>query len=334
MTKYLVSRLLWLPVVLWAVASLTFLALRLVPGTPIDFVASQNLTTAQIALYKAEWGLNQPLWLQYLSFLSDLVRGHLGNSMSSAVPVKTLLIDRIPPTMELAISAMIISTIVGMGAGIISSTTNSKLVDYSARIFSILGLSVPWFWMAIVLIIIFAVKLGWLPVGGQLDPGTDYKTITHFMLLDAILTGNWSLLGITLRHLALPALAIGLTSAGFVARLTRSAMLEVLRADYVRTARAKGLIERKVVINHALRNAILPVLTLQGLQFGSLLGGAVITELVFSWPGMGRLLLDGVTQRDYPVVQAAVIFIAFIYVLANLIVDLLYHLVDPRLRAG
>lgn len=334
MTKYLVSRLLWLPVVLWAVASLTFLALRLVPGTPIDFVASQNLTTAQIALYKAEWGLNQPLWLQYLSFLSDLVRGHLGNSMSSAVPVKTLLIDRIPPTMELAISAMIISTIVGMGAGIISSTTNSKLVDYSARIFSILGLSVPWFWMAIVLIIIFAVKLGWLPVGGQLDPGTDYKTITHFMLLDAILTGNWSLLGITLRHLALPALAIGLTSAGFVARLTRSAMLEVLRADYVRTARAKGLIERKVVINHALRNAILPVLTLQGLQFGSLLGGAVITELVFSWPGMGRLLLDGVTQRDYPVVQAAVIFIAFIYVLANLFVDLLYHLVDPRLRAG
>ena len=334
MTKYLVSRLLWLPVVLWAVASLTFLALRLVPGTPIDFVASQNLTTAQIALYKAEWGLNQPLWLQYLSFLSDLVRGHLGNSMSSAVPVKTLLIDRIPPTMELAISAMIISTIVGLGAGIISSTTNSKLVDYSARIFSILGLSVPWFWMAIVLIIIFAVKLGWLPVGGQLDPGTDYKTITHFMLLDAILTGNWSLLGIALRHLALPALAIGLTSAGFVARLTRSAMLEVLRADYVRTARAKGLIERKVVINHALRNAILPVLTLQGLQFGSLLGGAVITELVFSWPGMGRLLLDGVTQRDYPVVQAAVIFIAFIYVLANLFVDLLYHLVDPRLRAG
>ncbi|HVB96369.1 MAG TPA: ABC transporter permease [Chloroflexota bacterium] len=334
MIKYLVSRLLWLPVVLWAVASLTFLALRLVPGTPIDFVASQNLTTAQIALYKAEWGLNQPLWLQYLSFLSDLVRGHLGNSMSSAVPVKTLLIDRIPPTMELAISAMIISTIVGLGAGIISSTTNSKLVDYSARIFSILGLSVPWFWMAIVLIIIFAVKLGWLPVGGQLDPGTDYKTITHFMLLDAILTGNWSLLGITLRHLALPALAIGLTSAGFVARLTRSAMLEVLRADYVRTARAKGLIERKVVINHALRNAILPVLTLQGLQFGSLLGGAVITELVFSWPGMGRLLLDGVTQRDYPVVQAAVIFIAFIYVLANLFVDLLYHLVDPRLRAG
>ena len=334
MIKYLASRLLWLPVVLWAVASLTFLALRLVPGTPIDFVASQNLTTAQIALYKAEWGLNQPLWLQYLSFLSDLVRGHLGNSMSSAVPVKTLLIDRIPPTMELAISAMIISTIVGMGAGIISSTTNSKLVDYSARIFSILGLSVPWFWMAIVLIIIFAVKLGWLPVGGQLDPGTDYKTITHFMLLDAILTGNWSLLGITLRHLALPALAIGLTSAGFVARLTRSAMLEVLRADYVRTARAKGLIERKVVINHALRNAILPVLTLQGLQFGSLLGGAVITELVFSWPGMGRLLLDGVTQRDYPVVQAAVIFIAFIYVLANLFVDLLYHLVDPRLRAG
>ncbi|HLH73311.1 MAG TPA: ABC transporter permease [Chloroflexota bacterium] len=334
MTKYLISRLIWLPIVLWAVASLTFLALRLVPGTPIDFVASQNLTTAQITEYKAEWGLNQPLWFQYLSFLSDLARGHLGNSMSSAVPVKTLLIDRIPPTMELAVSAMIISTIVGMGAGIISSTTNSKLVDYSARIFSILGLSVPWFWIAIVLIIIFSVKLGWMPVGGQLDPGTNYKTITHFIVLDAILTGDWSLLRIAVRHLALPALAVGLTSAGFVARLTRSAMLEVLRTDYVRTARAKGLVERKVVIKHALRNAILPVLTLQGLQFGSLLGGAVITELVFSWPGMGRLLLDGVTQRDYPVVQAAVIFIAFIYVLANLIVDLLYHLVDPRLRAG
>jgi peptide/nickel transport system permease protein len=196
----------------------------------------------------------------------------------------------------------------------------------------VLGLSIPWAWIAILLIFIFSVKLRWTPVGGRIAAGTNYESITNFMLIDLVITGNWPALWSFLRHLILPALAIGLTSAGFVARLTRSSMLEVMRSDYIRSARAKGLRQQTVVVRHALRNAMLPVLTLQGLQFGALLGGALITELVFAWPGMGRMLLDGILRRDYAVVQGTVIVVAFFYVVVNLVVDLLYRVVDPRLR--
>jgi peptide/nickel transport system permease protein len=330
--KYLVSRLIWLPIILWAVASLTFLVLRLVPGSPIDYIAVQNLSTEQIARFRAEWGLDQPIWSQYIVFLTSLAEGNLGISMSSATPITRLLFEKMPPTIELAIVSMFISMFVGVGTGIISCVTRNKLVDYATRTFAILGLSIPWFWIAIVLIIIFSVKLGWTPVSGRIDAGLDYRTITNFMIIDSIITGNWPALISFLKHLALPAIAIGLTSSGFVARLTRSAMLEVLRADYIRTARAKGLYERAVIMKHALQNAILPVLTLQGLQFGALLGGAVITEIVFVWPGLGRMLLDGILKRDYPVVQGTVIFVSFFYVFVNLIVDLLYRVADPRLR--
>jgi len=330
--KYVLTRLIWLPVVLWAVASLTFLVLRLVPGSPIELIAAQMIDTAQLERTRAEWGLDQPMGYQYFIFISSLVRGDLGISMSSGVPLTRLLFEKMPPTIELAMIAMGISTLVGVGAGIISSVTHNKFIDYGVRFFAVLGLSIPWFWIAIMLIVIFSVKLGWTPVGGRIDAGMEYQTITNFMLIDTLITGNWPALFSFLRHLALPALAIGLTSAGFVARLTRSAMLEVLRADYIRVARAKGLHEWMVTLNHALRNAILPVITLQGLQFGALLGGAVITEIVFAWPGLGRMLLDGILRRDYPVVQGTVIFVAFFYIFTNLAVDLLYHLVDPRLR--
>jgi ABC-type dipeptide/oligopeptide/nickel transport system permease component len=330
--KYLLYRLLWLPVVIWAVVTLTFLVLRLAPGNPLDVIAARAIGADQIDRVRAEWGLDQPLWSQYLVFLGGVLRGDFGLALSSGVPVTRLLLERLPPTIELALAAMLISTVFGVGAGIISATTRSRALDYLMRGLAIAGLSVPWFWIAIVLIIVFSVRLGWTPVGGRVGAGIGYETITGFMLIDAPLTGNWAALTSFLRHLALPSLAIGLTSAGFVARITRSAMLEVLRADYIRTARAKGLTDRVVVLRHALRNALLPVLTLQGLQFGALLGGAVITEIVFAWPGVGRLLLDGILRRDYPIVQGAVIFVALCYVVVNLAVDLLYHVVDPRLR--
>jgi peptide/nickel transport system permease protein len=330
--KYLLSRLLWLPVILWAVASLTFLVLRLVPGDPLQAVATLVLDQSQLDRVRVDWGLDQPLWQQYLRFLSNLARGDLGLSMASGVPLTRLLFEKMPPTIELAVVAMLISTVVGVGAGILSSTTRSKWVDYGARTFALLGLSIPWAWIAILLIFVFSVKLRWTPVGGRISAGMSYETITNFMLIDHILTGNWTALQSFLRHLLLPSLAIGLTSAGFVARLTRSAMLEVLRADYVRSARAKGLHRFSITFTHALRNAILPVITLQGLQFGTLLGGALITELVFAWPGLGRMLLDGILRRDYAVVQGTVIFVAFFYVIVNLGVDLLYRVVDPRLR--
>lgn len=332
--KYLLSRLLWLPLIMWAVATLTFIVLRLVPGNAADAVFNLNLPIEQIEQLKAQWDLDKPITQQYLAFMGDLLRGDFGVSMSSAVPITRLLYERIPPTVELAVAAMLIATAIGVSAGVISAVTRNRALDFVVRSGALLGMSVPWFWIAIVLIIIFAVQLKWLPVGGRIESGLTYERLTNFMVIDALLTGNWAALHSHLRHLLLPSLAIGLTSAGFIARLTRGAMLEVMSKDYVRAARAKGLHERSVAIKHAFRNALLPVLTFLGLQFGALLGGAVITEMVFSWPGLGRLLLDGILRRDYPVVQATVIVVAFIYVVVNLVVDLTYHLVDPRLRNG
>jgi peptide/nickel transport system permease protein len=330
--RYILRRLVWLPIVLWAVASLTFLTLRLVPGDPLAQVATLVLDNAQLDRIRAQWALDQPIWQQYLLFLQGLLRGDLGLSMASGQPLGRLLYEKVPPTVELALAAMVISTVVGVGTGIISAVTRRRAVDYSARTFAILGLSIPWFWIAILFIYVFSVKLRWTPVGGRLGIGIPYDPITNFVILDSLLTANWAALVSGLRHLALPALAIGLTSAGFVARMTRSTMLETLRADYIRSARAKGLRSYTVNFRHAFRNAILPIITLQGLQFGTLLGGAVITELVFAWPGLGRMLLDGILRRDYAVVQGTVIFVAFIYVFMNLLVDILYTVADPRLR--
>lgn len=330
--RYVLSRLLWLPVVLWAVASLTFFVLRLVPGDPMSQVAMLIVDRGQLDRIRAEWGLTQPLWQQYLTFLNSLVRGDLGISMASGVPVTTLLAQKMPPTIELAIFAMIIATVVGVGIGVFSATTRRRSLDLTARGLGVLGLSVPWFWIAILLIYVFAVRLHWFPVGGRIGVGVEHATITNFMLVDQIITGNMPALLSALQHITLPALAIGLTTAGFIMRMTRSSMLEVMNKEYVRAARSRGLPERSVLWTHALRNAMLPIITLLGLQFGALLGGAVITELVFSWPGMGRMLLDGILRRDYAVVQGTVIFVAFFYVVANLGVDVLYHAIDPRLR--
>jgi peptide/nickel transport system permease protein len=330
--KYALTRLLWLPIVLWAVATLTFGVLRLVPGNAADVIFTLNLPQEQVERFKSQWDLDKPVSQQYVSFLSDVLRGDLGTSMTSAVPISRLMYERIPPTIELAVTAMVLSGIIGVAAGLISAVTRNRVVDFFVRAGSLLGMSVPWFWIAIVLIVVFAVQLKVLPVGGRIAGGMDYERITNFMAIDMIATQNWPALLSHLRHLLLPSAAIGLTSAGFVARLTRAAMLEVMGRDYVRAARAKGLPERTVVIRHALRNALLPVMTFLGLQFGALLGGAVITEIVFSWPGLGRMLLDGILRRDYPVVQATVIVVASIYVVVNLAVDVLYHVVDPRLR--
>lgn len=330
--KYALTRLLWLPIVLWAVATLTFGVLRLVPGNAADVIFTLNLPQEQVERFKAQWDLDKPVSQQYVAFISDVLRGDLGTSMTSAVPISRLMYERIPPTIELAVTAMLLSAVIGVSAGVISAVTRRRSIDFLVRSGSLLGMSVPWFWIAIVLILVFSVQLKILPVGGRIAGGMDYERITNFMVIDMIATQNWAALGSHLRHLLLPSAAIGLTSAGFVARLTRAAMLDVMNRDYVRAARAKGLIERTVVIRHALRNALLPVMTFLGLQFGALLGGAVITEIVFSWPGLGRMLLDGILRRDYPVVQATVIVVASIYVVVNLIVDVLYHVVDPRLR--
>lgn len=332
MAKYILRRVMWLPVIVFLVASLTFLVLRMVPGNPVDAVAAQITDADELARLRAEWGFDQPLWRQYGTFMAGLARGDLGVSMSSGTPVSRLLMEKIPPTIELAAIAMGISTFVGIGVGILSGMAKSQFVSGSLQTLAILSISMPWFWIAIILVVVFSVNLGWTPVSGRIGAGIEYRTITNFMLIDHIVTGNGEALKSFLLHLTLPALAVGLTSAGFVARLMHSAMLEVIHADYIRTARAKGLDEGMVTFRHALRNAILPVITLQGLQFGTLLGGAVITEIVFSWPGVGRMLLDSIMRRDYAVVQGTVIVVAAAYVLVNLLVDITYHVIDPRLR--
>lgn len=330
--RYVVSRLVWLPIVLWAVASLTFLVLRLVPGDPMGQVANLILDPAQVERTRAAWGLDQPLWRQYAVFMTDLVRGDLGISMASGLPITRLLYEKLPPTIELAVIAMLIATVIGVGVGILSATTSHRGLDYGARSLAVLGMSVPWFWIAIMFIYLFAVRMRWFPVGGRIGIGVDYATITNFILLDQLMTGNLPAFVSAVRHITLPALAIGLTSAGFIMRMTRSSLLEAMRQDYVRSARAKGLPRRTVTYRHVLRNALLPVLTILGLQFGALLGGAVITEIVFSWPGMGRMMLDGILRRDYAVVQGTVIVVAAFYVIVNFAVDISYHFLDPRLR--
>ena len=332
MLPWLLRRLVWLPVVLWAVTSLTFVALRIVPGNPIQSVSSQLIDAAAIARIEAQWGLDQPLHVQYLNFMGDLLSGDTGLSMKSGVSINRLLFERVPPTIELALVAMLFSTIAGVLTGVVAAATRHRLVDTGLRLLAITGMSLPWFWVAIMLVIVFAVRLRLAPTSGRIDPRLSYEVITNFMLIDHIISGNRAALLSFLHHLILPALAIGITSTGFVTRLTRASMLEELNAGYIRTARGKGLSERSVALRHALRNAILPVITLQGLQFGALLGGAVITEAVFAWPGLGRLLLEGILSRDYSVVQAAVIVVALAYVLMNTLVDLLYYLVDPRLH--
>ena len=330
MIAYLAKRLIWLPFVLWAVSSLTFFALRIVPGNPIQTVQNQVMDRSQLAQVEAVWGLNRPVGEQYLNFLSKLVRGDLGLAMSSGVPIRRMIFERMPPTIELAVTSLVISTVIGVLSGVASVTIRNRLVEYGVRTASILGLSLPIFWVGIMLIILFSVNLRWTPTNGRIGAGVDYETITNFMFYDLVATGNWEAFGSFLRHLILPGVTIGLTSAGFVARLTRSTMLEVMSSDYVRTARAKGLFEGSVIWQHAMRNAMLPIITLQGLQFGAILGGAVITERVFSYPGLGAWLLDGILERDYSVVQGGIIFVALAYVLMNMLVDVLYHIIDPR----
>lgn len=332
MLPYLLRRLLWLPAVLWAVSSMTFLALRIVPGNPIQTIQNQVMDRSQLAQVEAVWGLDKPISAQYASFISRLARGDLGLSMSSGVPIRRMIFERMPPTIELALVSLAVSSGLGVLAGVASATIRSRLLDIVVRTLSILGLSLPIFWVGIVLIIVFSVNLRWTPTSGRIGAGVDYEVITNFMFIDLPMTGNWAAFGSYLRHLALPGVTIGLTSAGFVARLTRSAMLEVMSSDYVRVARAKGLPERDLIWRHAMRNALLPIVTLQGLQFGAILGGAVITERVFSYPGMGTWLLDGILERDYAVVQGGIIFVALAYALMNLLVDMLYTAIDPRLR--
>jgi peptide/nickel transport system permease protein len=268
--------------------------------------------------------LDQPLYSQYTKFLRRAAQGDLGRSIRTNEPVRFEVMTRFPATAELAVAALILSTLIGVGAGVTSAVRQYSLLDHASMIGALLGASIPVFWLGLMLILVFSVRYPLLPVSGRGAPFGE--------AVATLLQGDPSMIARALRHLILPAVCLGLSRAAVVARLTRSSMLEVLRQDYVRTARAKGLVERVVVYRHALRNALIPIVTIIGLQFGFLLGGAVIAEVVFSWPGVGRLAVDSILARDYPVVQGCVLLVATIFVLLNLSVDLLYGWLNPRIR--
>lgn len=334
MGRYISRRLLNLIPVLLGITLLVFAFLHLIPGDPATVMVGERATPEQVAALRERLGLNEPLPLQYLTFLGNLIRLDLGTSIISGVPIAEEIRSRWPATFELSVAAMLIATIVGIPAGVLAAVRKNSAVDNLTMSGSLLGVSLPVYWLGLLLVYLFAVNLNWLPPSGRLsvDVGFNFKSITGFYVLDALLQLDFKALKDVLKHLVLPALTLSTIPLAIMARITRSAMLEVLSQDYIRTARAKGLLERWVIFKHALKNALLPVVTIIGLQFGKLLGGAILTETIFSWPGIGSWIYEGILNRDYPVVQGGIVFVAIAFVLINLLVDLSYALLDPRIQ--
>lgn len=334
MIAYIIRRLLGLVPVLFGISLFVFTILHLIPGNPATVLLGERGTPEQIALLQERLGLTQPLPLQYLAFLKNLLRLELGNSIISGVPIWDEIRNRWPATFELAIAALLGAVSLGIPAGILAATRKNSWLDRLTISGSLLGVSLPVYWLGLMLIYLFAVNLKWLPPSGRLsiEMGFNFKGATGFYVLDSLLSFNWAALQDAIAHLILPALTLGTIPLAIIARITRSALLEVLSQDYIRTARAKGVRDRSLVWKHALKNALLPIVTLIGLQFGTLLGGAILTETIFAWPGIGSWIYNGILTRDYPVVQGGVILVSVNFVLINLLVDLSYAFFDPRIK--
>lgn len=321
-----------IPIVL-GVTIVVFLFIRLTPGDPVDIMMGQGgaVSAGELAHLRREFHLDEPLLIQLGYFLSGLARGDLGYSYIEKRPVTELIAERLPATVELALGALLIALLIGIPVGIISAVRQNSLVDRISMASAFVGISMPVFWLGIMLILIFAVWLHWLPVSGRIAYGTGLQERTGLYVLDSLLTGNRAALASSLRRLVLPSITLGAGVAAIVARMLRSSMLEILRADYVTLARAKGAPEWIVVLKHALRNALIPTVTVVGLQIGVLLGGNMIVETVFSWPGLGRLVVSAIFARDFPLIQGAVLVYAVTFVAVNLIVDVLYTYLNPKI---
>lgn len=304
MTRYIIRRLLYTIPVMLVVSLIVFGILHIAPGDPATMLAGEDARPEDVAAVREKYGLDQPLYVQYGVWLNNVLLGDLGRSIVTRRPVLSEVLARLPSTVELAFAALFLAVAAGMIVGVISATRQYSLLDHATMILALLGISAPVFWLGLVLIFFFAVELRWFPTGGS---GT-------------------------IQQLVLPAVTLGAASTAIIARMTRSSMLEVIRQDYIRTARSKGLWEQTVMLRHALKNALIPVVTVIGLQFGYLLAGAVITETVFSRPGLGRLLVASITSRDFPVVQGTLMLLSVSFVLINLLVDILYGYLDPRIR--
>ncbi len=339
MLSYIFRRLLVLIPTILGVTLLTFSLIRLIPGDPVEvMVGERSLDPEMHAAALKRLGLDQPLYVQYGRYLGQLLEGDLGVSLKSQATVWSEFKALFPATLELATMALLIALVLGMVAGVMAAVKRGTWLDHTVMTAALTGYSMPIFWWGLLLILIFSVGLGWTPVSGRLDLLYDVPPHTGFMLWDAWLAQradpevNSGALWDAVRHLILPAIVLGTIPLAVIARMTRSSMLEVLREDYVRTARAKGLSPTRVIFVHTLRNALIPVLTVVGLQVGTLMGGAVLTETIFSWPGIGKWLIDAIGRRDYPVVQNGILLVATLVILTNFVVDILYGVANPRIR--
>lgn len=306
MSSYLLRRLLDLALALLGVSLVVFLIVRMVPGDPARLIAGTEASEEDVAGIRVQLGLNDSVVVQYGRYMRGLVTGDMGHSLRNHQPVTTLLTSRLRATLKLAVASLVIALVIGLVLGIIAALRRGTVIDVSSMLFALLGTSMPSFWLGLLLILVFSVNLRWLPTGN--DGGIE--------------------------HLVLPAITLGTANAAIVARLVRANLLEVFQQDYVRTANAKGLSPRAVLVRHAFRNAMIPTITILGLQWGTLLAGSVVTETVFAWPGMGRMLIEAVSVRDYPVIQACIMTFALVFMLTNLLVDISYAVLDPRIRLG
>lgn len=317
---------------LLGVSVIVFFMLHLTPGDPAELLLGERATEDALERMREYLGLNEPILLQYGMFLKRLMKGDLGETIWTRQKVWVEAKHRFPATIELSIVALIISCFFGIIFGTISATRQYSLFDYTSMVGALVGVSMPIFWLGPVLMLIFSIHLGWLPISGRLSAEINLQPITHFYILDALLTKNWTAFRDTLWHIILPAVTVSTIPLAIIARMVRSSMLDVLRQDYIRTAIAKGLSPFKVIYKHALRNAFIPVITTIGLQFGVLLGGAILTETIFAWPGVGKWMYDAVMQRDYMVIQGGALCIAAIFLMVNLVVDILYAVINPKIR--
>lgn len=318
--------------VLLGMTLIVFSIIHAIPGDPAETILGDKATEQSKQALREQLGLNKPWLQQYGTYLSELARGDLGDSIRTRQPIAREMVPYLAATLELTVASMFFAVVVGMNAGIVSAWKRNSWFDYVSMVIALVGVSMPIFWLGLMEQWIFANKLHWLPSIGRMNSRDPVEAVTHLAVIDAVIGGRMDQVWTVIKHLILPSIALGTIPMAVIARITRSSMLEVMDADYIRTARAKGLASFQVVYKHALKNAAIPVLTVIGLQTGSLLGGAVLTETIFAWPGIGRYIFEAISSRDYPVIQSGILIIAFLFVIINLIVDLLYAVLDRRIR--
>ncbi|WP_025679073.1 ABC transporter permease [Paenibacillus massiliensis] len=332
MNSYVLKRILVLIPVLFGMTIIVFSIIHAIPGDPADTILGDKATEQSKQALRDQLGLDKPWIQQYGAYLSELMRGDLGDSIRTREPIAREILPYLAATLELTAASMFFALFVGVNAGIISAWRQNSWFDYACMVIALVGVSMPIFWLGLMEQWIFANKLQWLPSIGRMNPRDPVESVTSLAVIDAMLAGRWDQLWVVIKHLILPSIALGTIPMAVIARMTRSSMVEVMSSDYIRTARAKGLAPFYIVYRHALKNAAIPVLTVVGLQTGSLLGGAVLTETIFAWPGVGRYIYEAISARDYPVIQSGILIIAFMFVVINLVVDLLYAFIDRRIR--